>query len=194
MFERDGYHDARVTDISKAARAAHGTFYTYFDSKEDVFRKVLERMQAEMHSRRQSAPPGLSPAERIAHANRGYLDEYRRNARMIGIMEQVATADELRSFRRDMRGLANLRSSRAIARWQTEGLVDPSLDAVIVASALGSMVDRSFYVWLVLGEPVDIEKGLATLNRLCARALGVEEPGAGARPRRGRSRRRTRAL
>ena len=51
-----------------------------------------------MHARRQSAPPGLSPAERIAHANRGYLEEYRRNARMIGIMEQVATVDELQQL------------------------------------------------------------------------------------------------
>jgi len=179
VFERDGYHLARVTDISKAARAAHGTFYTYFDSKEDAFRKVLERMQEEMHARRQSAPPGLTPAQRIAHANRGYMEEYRRNARMIGIMEQVATAaDELQALRREMRGLANQRSSRAIARWQREGWVDPQLDATLVASALGSMVDRSFYVWFVLGEPVDVDRALATLNLLCARALGVEHVGA----------------
>ena len=175
VFERDGYHEARVTDISAAARASHGTFYTYFDSKEDVFRKVLERMQADMHARRQSAPPGLTPAERIAHANRGYMEEYRRNARMIGIMEQVATAVELRSLRREMRGLANSRSSRAIARWQREGWVDPTLDATLVASALGSMVDRSFFVWFVLGEPIDVDRALDTLNLLCARALGVED-------------------
>lgn len=183
VFERDGYHDTRVTDISKAARVAHGTFYTYFDSKEDVFRQVLRRMQDDMHSRRSSAPRGLSAAERIAHANRGYMEEYRRNARMIGIMEQAASADELGKLRRDLRGLANLRSSRAIARWQKEGLVDASLDATLAASALGSMVDRSFYVWFVLGEPVDVEHALDTLNLLCARALGVEDIGPG-RPRR----------
>lgn len=174
VFERDGYHDARVTDISKAARVAHGTFYTYFDSKEDVFRQVLRRMQDDMHTRRSSAPRGLSPGERIAHANRGYMEEYRRNARLIGIMEQAASADELGKFRRDMRGLANLRSSRAIARWQKEGLVDAALDANLAASALGSMVDRSFYVWFVLGEPVDVDHALDTLNLLCARALGVD--------------------
>ena len=101
------------------------------------------------------------------------MEEYRRNARMIGIMEQVATVDELQSLRREMRELANLRSSRAIARWQAEGLVDPTLDASLVASALGSMVDRSFYVWFVLGEPIDVEIALDTLNVLCIRALGA---------------------
>ena len=44
-----------------------------------------------------------------------------------------------------------------------------------MASALGSMVDRSFYVWFVLGEPIDVDRALDTLNLLCARALGVED-------------------
>ena len=43
-----------------------------------------------------------------------------------------------------------------------------------MASALGSMVDRSFYVWLVLGEPFDEETALHTLNVMCIRALGLE--------------------
>ena len=144
VFEEHGFHDARVTDISKAAEVAHGTFYTYFDSKEDVFRHVLKAMQHEMHAVRSPAPPGMSPADRIAHANRGFFEAYRRNVRMMAVLEQVASFDDdLHDLRREMRALANLRSSRAIARWQAEGLVDPELDARYVASALGSMVDRS---------------------------------------------------
>ncbi|MGH2927257.1 MAG: TetR family transcriptional regulator, partial [Solirubrobacteraceae bacterium] len=37
VFERDGYLEARVADIAAAAGVAHGSFYTYFDSKDDVF-------------------------------------------------------------------------------------------------------------------------------------------------------------
>ncbi len=166
-----------MTQISKVARVAHGSFYTYFASKEDVFRHVLARMQEEMQAARTPAPAGLSPAERIAHANRGYYEAFRRNARMMAVLEQVSTSDEAlwRELRLQMRGPANARSSSAIARWQREGLVDPELDARYVASALGSMVDRSLYVWLVLGEPFDEEKGLETLNVLCARALGLAQ-------------------
>ena len=55
MFEQHGFHDTRVTDISQAA-VAHGTFYTYFDSKLDVFRDVLMRMQHDsMHAVRSDA-------------------------------------------------------------------------------------------------------------------------------------------
>ena len=37
VFERDGYTGARVADIAAEAGLAHGSFYTYFSSKQDVF-------------------------------------------------------------------------------------------------------------------------------------------------------------
>jgi len=33
-----GYLDARLLDITQAAKCSAGTFYTYFSSKEEVFR------------------------------------------------------------------------------------------------------------------------------------------------------------
>jgi len=35
-----GYHDTRVDDIAEAAGVSHGTFYRYFDSKDDFFRAL----------------------------------------------------------------------------------------------------------------------------------------------------------
>lgn len=175
VFERDGFHEARVTDISREAGVAHGTFYTYFETKLDVFRAIVLRMQDDTMRNRDRMPPGKTPRDRIARANRAYYESYRRDARMMAILEQVAaTNDEFRRLRRQARVANNIRSARAIQRWQEEGLVDPALDARYVASALGSMVDRSLYVWLILGEPFDEEKGLETLNELCARALGFD--------------------
>ncbi len=37
-----GYHEARVDDIVEAAGVSHGTFYRYFDSKDDFFRVLAE--------------------------------------------------------------------------------------------------------------------------------------------------------
>ena len=48
MFERDGFLDARITDITGEAGVAAGTFYTYFTSKEDVFAAVMEEVNEEM--------------------------------------------------------------------------------------------------------------------------------------------------
>src|SRR5262249_19482447 len=48
VFEHHGFVAARIKDISAAAGVAHGTFYTYFDSKEAIFREVVLAMQADM--------------------------------------------------------------------------------------------------------------------------------------------------
>src|SRR5690242_16840281 len=35
VFERDGFINARITDIAETAGTAHGSFYSYFTSKEE---------------------------------------------------------------------------------------------------------------------------------------------------------------
>ena len=45
MFERRGYHETRIADITASARMAVGSFYTYFDSKEEIFEALLIEME-----------------------------------------------------------------------------------------------------------------------------------------------------
>ena len=48
MFERDGFLEARITDIAARAGVAAGSFYTYFTSKEEAFAAVIEELSEEM--------------------------------------------------------------------------------------------------------------------------------------------------
>src|SRR5881396_1218019 len=48
VFERRGYHAARVDDIVKVARTSHGTFYLYFANKADLFRALLGDVATEL--------------------------------------------------------------------------------------------------------------------------------------------------
>ena len=48
VFERHGYLDARLIDITRAAHCSAGTFYTYFAGKEEIFAAVLEVAQEDM--------------------------------------------------------------------------------------------------------------------------------------------------
>src|SRR3989440_12685336 len=50
VFERRGYHAARVDDIVKVARTSHGTFYLYFANKEDLFRALLADVAEELNA------------------------------------------------------------------------------------------------------------------------------------------------
>ena len=52
-------------------------------------------------------------------------------------------------------------------------MVDERIDPAYAASALGSMVDRSAYVWIVLGEPYDRDEAVIQLTRLYCNALGI---------------------
>lgn len=67
-FGERGYHDASISGITQRAGAALGTFYTYFDSKEQVFRALVDDMgrltRAWIAERVGNAPDRLT-AERI---------------------------------------------------------------------------------------------------------------------------------
>jgi AcrR family transcriptional regulator len=50
VFEKQGYHAARVDDIVKAAKTSHGTFYLYFANKEDLFKALAMDAMSEMEA------------------------------------------------------------------------------------------------------------------------------------------------
>jgi AcrR family transcriptional regulator len=179
VFEEHGYLGTSVQDIADRAGVAYGTFYRYFGSREAIFAEVVDRL-IERNRAVAAAEPRVARGDvraAIERANRGYLRAYRSNARMMAVVEQVATFNPaLAQVRRDARRFWTERSRRAIERWQAEGLVSLDIDAYYAASALGSMVDRSAYVWLVLGEPFDEERAVAQLTLLYANALGLGMP------------------
>jgi AcrR family transcriptional regulator len=175
LFEKNGYLDVNVGDIARRARVAHGTFYTYFTSKEEIFAEVVSALLADFRRIAQEEPPApMGASERIERANRGYIKAYQTNARMMAVLEQVATFNpRLAEVRRDARRYWVDRSTQAIQRWQDRRIVDARIDARYAANALGSMVDRSVYVWIVLGEPYRIDTAVEQLTRLYCNALGV---------------------
>ena len=44
LFAEKGYHDASISDIIERASVARGTFYNYFQSKREVFDKLVEEL------------------------------------------------------------------------------------------------------------------------------------------------------
>ncbi|MFF0492002.1 TetR/AcrR family transcriptional regulator [Nocardia sp. NPDC003482] len=176
VFEDVGFLDTRVELIAQEAGVSYGTFYRYFESKEHVFGELSTRLFEDMH-RREPTAADLSPAARLIAANRSYYQAYRRNARMMAIVEQVATFnEEFRRLRHEHRRQLIDRTARAIARWQREGLVRPELDPELAARAMSAMVDHSLYLWLIQGEDADEAALLDTLDRMSVAALGLEAP------------------
>ncbi len=176
VFEEKGYVDTRIGDITAEANVAHGTFYTYFESKHELFREVVELMVADFQVEARSVPlEGDGAAARIERANRGYVLAYRRHARLMGVLEQAAIMDaDVRKIRLEARDAWVKRAEEALRRLQGDGEIDAHIDPYYAANALGSMVDRFAFVWLVLGEPFEEEKAVETLTQLYCAALGVK--------------------
>jgi AcrR family transcriptional regulator len=175
VFERRGYHETRVVDITTDAGVAYGTFYTYFDSKEIIFSEVVEQLHRDFRAESSSDPDApADPGARIERTNRGYLRAYRKNARMMAVIDQVDTFNPvLRDIRLTLRHHWVERTAHMIRRWQDEGIVDTAIDASYAATALGSMVSRSAFVWFVLGEPYEEETAVQQVTLLFCRALGL---------------------
>ena len=175
VFVRDGYVDARVADIAGMAGVAHGTFYTYFDSKREVFRAVMADVRdqiAEAIAVPAGQPDGVM--ERLDLANRRFLDVYRLNSRLMLLFEQVATIDpEIGEYRQCSRLAHVERIAGGIVRLQRRGLADPDLDPRTAAAALVSMLSNFAYHWLAMGESFDEELAKRTLTRLWAGAIGL---------------------
>lgn len=183
VFERDGYLDARLSDITQEARCSTGTFYTYFDSKREIFAAVLAAAQDEMLHPSIPHLDEHSAAATIELSNRAYFESYRRNARLMGLLEQVAIVDEeFREIRRARSRAFAERNARSIGSLQARGLADPELDPVMASRGLSAMVSRLAYQSFVLGDDVPFEKLVESATRLWVNALRIPHPDR-ARPR-----------
>ncbi|KAA1422295.1 TetR/AcrR family transcriptional regulator [Mumia zhuanghuii] len=177
VFERDGFVDARLADITSEAGTAAGSFYTYFASKDEIFTAVLEEVKEEMlHPQVREVTGSDDPVAVITAGNRAYLESYARNAALMRLLEQVAAIDERFAEVRWQRGRAfTERNARSIRDLQQRGLADPDIDADLAATALSMMVSRTAYNTYVLGEARDLDTLTDTLTRLWVNALGIPE-------------------
>ncbi|GAA2054688.1 hypothetical protein GCM10009839_73720 [Catenulispora yoronensis] len=175
VFERDGYLDARLSDISAEAGVASGSLYTYFEGKEEIFQAVAEQVTEEMVHPHLRARTGVTdPRELIDLANREYLRSYKKNAKLMGLFEQVSQIDEnFRKVRIERADAFVQRNAKMIRGLQEQGLADAELDPVLTAHALSGMVSRMAYVAFVQKTPMPFEQLVLTLNRIWINALGL---------------------
>jgi AcrR family transcriptional regulator len=95
VFERNGFLNARVSDIATRAKISYGSFSHDFDSKEAVFLEVARLEEAGLTSPSCGGGAGegdVAPTamEHITEANRRYLERYREQAPIMGVIEELS--------------------------------------------------------------------------------------------------------
>jgi AcrR family transcriptional regulator len=180
IFERDGFLEARISDIAAGAGQSHGSFYYYFNSKEEIFREVAaavdERLFAPMDEVIM-AHSSLAPLQRVREAMRRHFERYREEARIIALIEQVSGYDkEVNALRLSRYQRHTERAAERIRQLQRRKLADPKLDPLLAAAALGALTSRFAEMWLVHGA-VDstLEHAVAQISRIVTNAIRLSE-------------------
>ncbi len=127
VFERDGFLGARIVDIAETASVATGSFYHYFDSKEQIFREVAQlqeqRLTAPRGGRRdREATPADQPGSASAWPTVITWSATENEAALMGVIEQVSRYDsEVNEARMATMKHFVERAARSIRQLQADG-------------------------------------------------------------------------
>jgi AcrR family transcriptional regulator len=177
VFEEQGFLHARIADVCTQARTSHGTFYTYFDSKEAIFKEVVDSVELDLLAV-VPAPEDADPVERIRAANRHYLETYRANAKIMAVIHQVATFDpDVRATRSQRQNALAAAIERRTRAYQEAGLADPDVDPRYAAQALGGMVAFFAEELFAQDNGFTLDDAVEQLTILWANAVGLSRGG-----------------
>jgi AcrR family transcriptional regulator len=165
VFATKGLGEATARDIVRETDLATGTFYNYFDSKEDAFRALLEQLAQKAHAAvsAQRKRPGASLEERIHGAYRAYFEiavedaelfaVFRRNAGVVALMPEDALFQA---------GVAELFAD--LGDWVAAGDL-PEVDVGYLATAMAG-TGFQLAAHLMEREPPDVEAAAHFCTRL----------------------------
>ena len=115
-FGSQGFHDASVSSITQQAGVALGTFYNYFESKEEIYRALVGYMSHRVRSwiaeRIADAPDRISAERKGLQAYLEFVREHPGLYRIIAEAEFVANDAFMEHYRGIARAYtANLRAA-----------------------------------------------------------------------------------
>jgi len=180
VFEESGFLEARISDIAARAGQSHGSFYYYFDSKEEIFREVAAAVDERLFAPMDEvilAHSALAPRQRVREAMRRHFERYHEEARIIALIEQVSGFDtEVNALRLSRFQRHTERAAERIRELQRRKLADPKLDPLLAAAALGALTSRFAEMWLV-HRAVDstLEHAVDQISRILTNAISLRE-------------------
>jgi AcrR family transcriptional regulator len=157
VFARDGYLNAKITDIAAEAGRSAASFYNYYDTKADLLIALAEEFHAEATSL--AVLPfraGLARPEALREAVGGFWRTYaKRRGELIGIFQAAMVEGRFRDRWLELRGEAITRIAGEVRAAQARGYC-PGVDPVMTASALSAMLEHFCYIWLGQGGEKDV--------------------------------------
>ena len=152
VFAQNGYFNAKVAEIARAAGVADGTIYLYFDGKEDLLVTIFrEHTRNYLQSLETQIANVKRPEERMRIAIRHHLEtlgrdralaivaqvELRHSLKFMSLLSQQEVADYLRLFR------------KIVEQGQHEGAFRRTLHPQLVAKSVFGILDEMVTSWIL---------------------------------------------
>jgi len=152
VFARNGYFNAKVSEIAKAAGVADGTIYLYFDGKEDLLITIFrDHTRSYLQSLETQLAPIPRAEERMRVAIRHHLEtpqldralavvsqvELRHSLKFMSLFSQQEVSDYLNTLR------------KIVEHGQTEGAFRRNLHPQLVAKAVFGILDEMVTSWIL---------------------------------------------
>jgi AcrR family transcriptional regulator len=138
VFRSRGYHETRVDDIVKQAGVSHGSFYRYFENKDDLF-FVLANLASNQMSGLIDAFPTSSDEEELRRWVEDWFNTYRSNGGVMSMWQEIELVDR-RLEAMSQRAMASA-YDRLVQLLDRRGLGDP----LVAALALLALIERLPY-------------------------------------------------
>lgn len=156
-FGRRGYHEAAITGITQRAGVALGTFYTYFESKEELFRALVRDMSHATRSHVAEAVAGAPDrlaAERIGLA--AFIGFTRAHPELYRIIEEAQFVAEDVYREHYLTFVEGYRRNLAAAR--SRGEIAPGPDELRAWALIGMSVflGMRYAIWNSDMDPAEV--------------------------------------
>ncbi|MDJ0642577.1 MAG: TetR/AcrR family transcriptional regulator [Erythrobacter sp.] len=171
-FGEKGFHEASVSSITRRAGVALGSFYTYFDSKDALFRALVADMSDAVKSSARSALRPDMGALEIEEAALGAFLHFAKDHREIYRIIDEAEFVDPASYRRHYETIAERITERLAAGAQAgefrDGLGELEAWALM---GMNVFVGLRYVVWSDDQESRSPEEVAAAVNSLLAKGI-----------------------
>lgn len=152
VFAQNGYFNAKVSEIAKAAGVADGTIYLYFDNKEDVLITIFrEHTRNYLQSLERELMPVRRHEDRIRTAIRHHLETLGRD-RALAVVSQVELRHSLKFMsllsQQEVADYLNI-IRKIVEQGQTEGTFRRNLHPRLVAKSVFGILDEMVTSWIL---------------------------------------------
>ena len=166
-FTRLGYADTRVADIVREAGVAHGTFYTYFDSREDVLMAIARDAFQSLVTAFEDGTAGLEQAAALHASISAYIDAFERVADVMAVVEQAgALHPAVKALNAQYSDLLITSIQQAVTRGRAGAVVRRRGRSA--AWAIYGALDALLHAWLIRKQDLDRRHVVQTVGELLA--------------------------